>query len=1115
MRYFLVVVTVLALLFSLGVVANAASVKDGFEGLPATYNLYMDPSCTAEITPAARLSGNNGLRLALNDSDNYARVKIDVSSLNLKLKDIFTATSWVKRVVGDANLPYFMFDVATPDPGSLVIQFSDITASNNVWTEKVMTNSSLVHVPQGRYNLLPGTFSSSNGGGTFAALCVLWGEYQVTHIRVGAGLWPSGGTVPYEAYVDDLNIRTRWCTISFTGADMFNYTTSVAARSAQDAPRRLRNWAGATLAVSSVDADSDGTNDFAEWAVGNLAGFGWSYFNLWGEALGPTSWGQPYQAVPSPLVSGGKDSWRNQKVNGVLVNPGMGSGVWDGGIVGANESPYNMTDHAWPVWRAPIGEQVTMANAASLRFSVDVLLDNPDTAFEPDGSLRVYFGGFNAPQGVEGQDVSGIILSPINRLSLVPTAESIYIQPGEGILVDMNVAGLQQMVTGCQAMLEYSSTYFDDPTGGCVAPGGLIWDQVIWDSWRDLPAGTTGEIDTAIGVLSGTTTGTDDDGRVAQITLTAKTNAPNGVTQMLFRTDDPDNGNKQTFLSDMSNQKVWPSKMNSVNITIDGTAPTVVLSDDHADAIVRDADTVVITATFTDANGIDEADAPKISIATGIVTNATMTKVSNLVWTYSWNVPAGNNGPATVSISAVDMAGNPNAAATGKTAYTIDNIAPSVTINQAVGQGDPTNDSPIDFTVVFSESVADFATGDVTVSSGTAVVSGGGTTYNVAVSGMDQGALIASIDAGRATDTAGNANTASTSTDNSVTYDNIEPTVTINQASGQGDPTNGSPIDFTVVFSESVDDFITGDVTVSSGTATVSGGGTTYNVAVTGMSQGALTASIDAGKATDAAGNANEASTSTDNSVTYDTVNPTIGITDDLGSNPVLQGTYTITVSAGDAAPSSGLVVPPVVKLDSNVLTAATGTGNGPWTYTVVVNASTANGAHSITADISDNAGNPATQATRAFTVNKNEINGIITSDFGGVGTRVVTFVLNGATTRTANVSSTGVYKLTNVADGVTAVSAKTAWTLRQKLTGLSAPLGQVTANFTLKGGDINGDNSINILDYSVLKTNWTGVPPATALPNNVANINGDNVVNVTDYNIMKGNWFQTGSLLP
>ena len=66
------------------------------------------------------------------------------------------------------------------------------------------------------------------------------------------------------------------------------------------------------------------------------------------------------------------------------------------------------------------------------------------------------------------------------------------------------------------------------------------------------------------------------------------------------------------------------------------------------------------------------------------------------------------------------------------------------------------------------------------------------------------GTVIATIAANRATDLAGNNNAASTSTDNTVTWDVTAPTVTINQAVGQPDPTNTSPITFTVVFSEPV-----------------------------------------------------------------------------------------------------------------------------------------------------------------------------------------------------------------------------------------------------------------------------------------------------------------------
>src|SRR5205814_2357238 len=147
--------------------------------------------------------------------------------------------------------------------------------------------------------------------------------------------------------------------------------------------------------------------------------------------------------------------------------------------------------------------------------------------------------------------------------------------------------------------------------------------------------------------------------------------------------------------------------------------------------------------------------------------------------------------------------------------------------------------------------VSDFTSADVSLSGSagatTAIVTGSGATYNVAVSGMtSDGTVIASLAEGIAHDSAGNASSPSTSTDNTVTYDVTSPTVTINQAAAQADPTNGSPINFTVVFSEAVGDFTAADVTLggSAGptTALVSGSGTTYNVAVSGMaSNGTVT----------------------------------------------------------------------------------------------------------------------------------------------------------------------------------------------------------------------------------------------------------------------------------
>src|SRR5262249_34200209 len=97
--------------------------------------------------------------------------------------------------------------------------------------------------------------------------------------------------------------------------------------------------------------------------------------------------------------------------------------------------------------------------------------------------------------------------------------------------------------------------------------------------------------------------------------------------------------------------------------------------------------------------------------------------------------------------------------------------------------------------------------------------------------------------------------------------DTTAPTVTINQASGQADPTSASPINFTVTFSETVTGFTASDISFAGSTAggalsaTVTGTGPTYNVAVSGMTgSGNVVVSVPAGAGTDAAGHPRRAS---------------------------------------------------------------------------------------------------------------------------------------------------------------------------------------------------------------------------------------------------------------
>jgi hypothetical protein len=176
-------------------------------------------------------------------------------------------------------------------------------------------------------------------------------------------------------------------------------------------------------------------------------------------------------------------------------------------------------------------------------------------------------------------------------------------------------------------------------------------------------------------------------------------------------------------------------------------------------------------------------------------------------------VNVASNAPASVTNTATVSGGGDNSPGNNVASdmTIVDSTVPTVTINQAVGQADPTNVSPINFTVVFSETVTGFSSSGVAISgtaggTKTVTVTGGPITYNVAVSGMtSSGTVIATISAGVAQDSAGNWNIASTSTDNSVAYDTTVPTVTgVTSDAANGTYGVGTVIDVRVTFSETV-----------------------------------------------------------------------------------------------------------------------------------------------------------------------------------------------------------------------------------------------------------------------------------------------------------------------
>jgi hypothetical protein len=446
----------------------------------------------------------------------------------------------------------------------------------------------------------------------------------------------------------------------------------------------------------------------------------------------------------------------------------------------------------------------------------------------------------------------------------------------------------------------------------------------------------------------------------------------------------------------------------ALSVTIDTAVPAAPSAPDlttASDTGASSTDNITsdTTPTFT---GTAEAGST-VTLFAGATQVGTATATAG-----SWTITTGILAAGTYSFTATAT----NLAGTGVASSALSVMilgALGVTINQAAAQADPTATSPINFTVVFTSAVTGFATGDVTITgtaggSKAATVTGTGTTYNVAVTGMTgAGTVVATVAAGVATDLVANTNTVSTSTDNSVTWDpTAGPTVTINQASGQADPTSTTPINFTVVFSDSVTGSFDGtDITLAgtagATTAVVTGGGRNYNVAVSGMtSGGTVIATIAADRAVSVSGgHPSQASTSTDNTVTFLLGNKFLVTSNSYTPVPGTAVTITAQLATltGTAVPTSGLVVT-WSSTNGGTFSAATSTTNSSGIATITFTVSSTNGTvHTVTATSGAFTGTSSniTVAANPATISLTRSHGMIT--YGEPDTFSVQFGTGGA----------------------------------------------------------------------------------------------------------------------
>ncbi|AIN61816.1 pyrrolo-quinoline quinone [Pseudomonas soli] len=303
--------------------------------------------------------------------------------------------------------------------------------------------------------------------------------------------------------------------------------------------------------------------------------------------------------------------------------------------------------------------------------------------------------------------------------------------------------------------------------------------------------------------------------------------------------------------------------------TLQPTATVVV-----SDAALRIGETSLVTITFSEAvSGFTNAD---LTVANGTL-SAVSSADGGITWTATFT-PTSNIQDAsnliTLDNSGVvgTSSGNAGSGTTDSNNYAIDTQRPTATIvvadsSLAIGETSLV-------TITFSEAVSGFTTADLTVANGT--LSGlssndGGITWTATLTptaGITDTSNLITLDNSGVTDTAGNAGSGSTDSNN-YAIDSQRPTATIVMA--DSDLRVGETSLVTITFSEAVTGFSNADLSVANGTLSAlssADGGITWTAIFTpsnGVQDGTNLIVLNNTGYTDLAGNSGVGTTSSAN----------------------------------------------------------------------------------------------------------------------------------------------------------------------------------------------------------------------------------------------------------
>ncbi|MFM7262321.1 MAG: Ig-like domain-containing protein, partial [Acidimicrobiales bacterium] len=372
------------------------------------------------------------------------------------------------------------------------------------------------------------------------------------------------------------------------------------------------------------------------------------------------------------------------------------------------------------------------------------------------------------------------------------------------------------------------------------------------------------------------------------------------------------------------NRAVTASEIAELSSSTDITAPTASVTT----ATLNPSQSATVQSTET-------GTAYLVKSTVSVTNEASITGAAANLWNSVTVTSANTNTPlaltglvsGTYKAYAVDAAGNLSAASSNS--VTVDADVPTVAVSRS-GSGTVGGGQSVDITFTLSESTTEFTADDVTVSGGTlSGFTGSGASYTATWTPPATGSGTASISvtANKFTDAAGNQNTASAVL--SIVWNADRPSVEITRT-GSGTVGAGQTASLTFTLSEASTNFVSENVTVSSGTLSgLTGTGTTYTAVWTPPASGSGTASISvtANKFTDAAGNLNTASTAL--SIAWNT-NPATTTTAAPALEIIVQVPTTTTVAPPGTSLSGGSSVPDVVVPPVGVTTSTSAVRSVP-----------------------------------------------------------------------------------------------------------------------------------------------------------------------------------------